>query len=96
MMRFPLLGVLATALLVPLGSACAQDVFVAGVAPWERPADAPKIEGFSKDGAWYAQALEGIEAPYPGSLRFLEDQQRWFTPFTHPGMTGPYDVRGWH
>ena len=27
---------------------------------------------------------------------FLEDQGNWYTPFNHPGMTGRYDIRGWH
>lgn len=42
------------------------------------------------------RALTGGEPPYPASLRFLEDQGAWHTPFTHPGMTGPYDIRRWH
>jgi hypothetical protein len=42
------------------------------------------------------QALHGVSSPFPESLKFLNDQGRWFTPFTHPGMTGPYDLRGWH
>ena len=80
------------------GPACAedQDVFVAGTAPSERPATAPVIEEFDKSGTWYADALGGVSQPYPYSLRFLESQGGWFTPFTKPGMTGPYDIRGWH
>lgn len=42
------------------------------------------------------RALTGVEPPYPASLRFLEDQGAWHTPFIHPGMTGPYDIRRWH
>ena len=34
--------------------------------------------------------------PYPYSLQFLEDQGNWHTPFTHPGMHGRYDIRGWY
>ncbi|OYX43944.1 MAG: hypothetical protein B7Z02_07110 [Rhodobacterales bacterium 32-67-9] len=26
-------------------------------------------------------------------LKFLEDQGAWYTPFTRPGMTGPYKIR---
>ena len=70
--------------------------FIAGVNPSERPAGAPVVTTYEKDGAWYQQALTGISAPYPYSLRFLESQGAWFTPFIHPGMTGPYDIRGWH
>jgi hypothetical protein len=46
--------------------------------------------------AWYAQALTGISQPFPYSLRFLEDQGNWYTPFNRPGMPGRYDIRGWH
>ena len=74
----------------------AQAAGIAGLTPSQRPADAPVITEFSKNGQWYAQALTGIEQPYPASLRFLEDQGAWFTPFIHPGMMGHYDLRGWH
>ena len=70
--------------------------FIAGVVPSERPAGAQVIEVFDKTDAWYAQALTGVSEPYPASLHFLEDQGAWFTPFIHPGMTHPYDIRGWH
>lgn len=82
--------------LLLVGPALADDVFVAGVTPSERPANAPVITETHKDGNWYSSALEGVEKPYPQSLRFLEDQGNWFTPFRKPGMTGPYDIRGWH
>ncbi len=69
---------------------------VAGVKPYERPAHAPAITQVKKNKAWYDQALTGLEPPYPESFRFLEDQGNWYTPFNRPGMTGPYDIRGWH
>lgn len=69
---------------------------VSGVQPDRRPADAPVVTGMAKDARWYRQALTGVDEPYPASLRFLEDQGAWYTPFTRPGMTGPYDLRGWH
>ena len=74
----------------------AAEPFIAGVDPSVRPAGAPVVTTYVKDGAWYQRALTGVSAPYPYSLRFLEDQGAWFTPFIHPGMTGPYDIRGWH
>ncbi|HHC30146.1 MAG TPA: hypothetical protein ENK80_06260 [Rhodobacterales bacterium] len=86
-------------LLIALPQAAAADetsVFIAGVHPSQRPAGAPVIVEMAKDGDWYANALHGVLAPYPASLRFLEDQGAWYTPFIHPGMTGPYDIRGWH
>lgn len=76
--------------------ALADDVFIAGVEPSQRPESAPVITELAKDAAWYALALTGISQPYPASLRFLEDQGAWYNPFTHSGMTGPYDIRNWH
>ena len=80
------------------GAAFAQEQgdYVAGTQPSERPANAPVVESPAKDKSWYADALHGVTQPYPYSLRFLEDQGAWFNPFTKPGMTGPYDIRGWH
>jgi len=69
---------------------------VAGVDPHQRPANAPVITEVQKDHAWYMRALTGVSEPYPASLRFLEDQGNWYTPFNHPGMTEPYDIRNWH
>jgi hypothetical protein len=76
------------------GAACAGSV--AGLAPSARPVNTPAITVFAKDDAWYAHALLGVEPPYPDSLGFLRDQGAWFNPFIHPGMIGPYDLRGWH
>jgi hypothetical protein len=69
---------------------------VAGVSPWQRPAGAPVMTQFEKDASWYSQALHGVTRPYPPSLRFLEDQGAWHTPFNRPGMPPPYDLRGWY
>jgi hypothetical protein len=69
---------------------------VAGLAPDQRPDGAPVITEYHKDGDWYSRALVGIERPFPASLRFLEDQGAWYTPFIRPGMTGRYDIRHWH
>ena len=64
--------------------------------PWQRPAGAPVITEVVRTPAWYGQALTGISQPFPYSLRFLEDQGNWYTPFNRPGMPGRYDIRGWH
>ena len=70
---------------------------IAGMNPDQRPQNAPvMLQGPLKDKSWYENALHGVEAPYPASLRFLEDQGGWYTPFTRSGMTGPYDLRGWY
>ena len=70
--------------------------FVAGMKPDRRPEGAPVVKEYRKDAAWYERALTGIAPPYPYSLKFLEDQGAWYTPFIHPGMLPPYDLRGWH
>ena len=69
--------------------------FVAGLAPYQRPAGAPVIRDLNHDAAWRARALTGIGAPVPASLRFLDDQGAWYTPFNHPGAPGYYDLRQW-
>lgn len=74
----------------------APAAFVAGSTPDRRPERAPHITAFEKTDAWYAMARAGISEPYPLSLKFLDDQGGWFTPFIHPGMTGHFDIRGWH
>jgi hypothetical protein len=80
------------------GSICCQaaDNPIAGTTPWQRPTGAPVITSVDHDSAWFRRALTGISRPYPSSLRFLDDQGNWYTPFNRAGMTGPYDIRGWH
>ncbi len=77
-------------------SAVVAGYSVAGTAPWQRPVDAPFIEFVQHDHKWYEKALVGVDAPYPRSLYFLDNQGNWYTPFTSPGMVGPYDIRKWH
>lgn len=69
---------------------------VAGLEPSKRPINAPVMTQVSRDKAWYQSSLTGVEQPYPRSLHFLDNQGNWYTPFTRPGMTGPYDIRQWH
>ena len=88
------LGVAAVGRGVP---ASAEEGYpIAGTQPWARPAGAPVILEVQKPAGWYTRALTGISQPYPSSLRFLEDQGNWYTPFNRPGMHGRYDIRGWH
>ncbi|MEZ5538314.1 MAG: hypothetical protein R3F02_22130 [Thiolinea sp.] len=99
MCRSLLIQLSKTALLMVAasGGVHADDQFyIAGTIPYERPAGAPVINEFNKNGNWYSTALWGVEKPYPYSLRFLEDQGQWHTPFNHPGMTSRYDIRHWH
>ena len=94
---------LTVAMLVGV-AACGQGAFasteggypMAGIQPSQRPSGAPVIAQVQKGLGWYAQALTGVSQPYPESLRFLEDQGNWYTPFNHPGMPGRYDIRGWY
>ena len=69
---------------------------IAGTQPNARPVGAPVITEVHHDGAWYTQALTGINRPYPNSLKFLENQGNWYTPFNHPGKPDGYDIRGWY
>ena len=79
-----------------LSAAWAEPQYIAGTTPWQRPEGAPVVTEVIKPAGWYVRALTGIDPPYPASLRFLEDQGNWFTPFNRPGMPAPYDIRGWH
>jgi hypothetical protein len=69
---------------------------IAGEKPDARPEGAPRLVSYDKGSDWYTRSLIGVSRPYVLSLRFLEDQGAWYTPFTVPGMTGPYDIRNWH
>ena len=74
----------------------AEELVIGGSSPSERPAEAPTIPQTSKDATLLARGLFGISKPYPPSLLFLKDQGGWYSPFLHPGMHRPYDLRGWH
>ena len=79
----------------PAADAAAEGPYIAGLAPYQRPAGAPVITEFSPSDGWRAQMLHGVAEPVPSQLG-VEDQGAWYTPFNHPGMTGPYDLRQWH
>jgi hypothetical protein len=98
MSQTPLMTLLFAGAALGLPSlATADDGYpVAGTEPSKRPLGAPVIQSVQKDSDWYNRALTGISQPYPKSLSFLEDQGNWYTPFNRPGMTDPYDIRGWH
>lgn len=98
-MRWPAkveVSAITVAVFVGFQSLAATCAPIAGSNPSQRPADAPVITAFAKTGAWYVFALRGVIPPYPMSLRFLESQGAWFSPFLHAGMSGPYDIRGLH
>jgi hypothetical protein len=79
-----------------VASAWAGDYPIAGLAPYQRPQGAPAIASERNVEKTQAAGLYGISSPIPRSLGFLTSQGAWYTPFIHPGMTGRYDLRGWH
>ncbi len=79
-----------------LPALAAEPYPVSGLVPYERPKDAPVIRAFDATPDWRKKALTGVAEPYPAGLDFLNSQGAWYTPFTRPGMTSPYDLRGWH
>lgn len=70
--------------------------YVAGMAPHQRPANAPAIREFRQTPEWRQTALRGVSEPVPTSLKFLNDQGAWYTPFDRAGMPGYYDLRQMH
>jgi len=91
-----MLGLAAGLSFSSIANGATDNLFIAGLNPGQRPANAPVITEVFKNQAWYARALTGVSQPYPYSLHFLDDQGNWYTPFNRPGMTGYYDIRGWH
>jgi hypothetical protein len=88
------LAAMACATMLPPAAAAAP---VAGLVPYQRPADAPVIKEFARSDAWRTRALRGVSQPRPESvLRFLDNQGAWYTPFNHAGMPGYYDLRQLH
>lgn len=99
MRRTDLAIVAATAVLLASTSVFAQQSQqppIAGTTPDRRPEGAPVVQESGLTMFGLAMALRGISQPIPPNLDFLDDQGAWFTPFTHPGMTGRYDIRGMH
>ena len=43
-----------------------------------------------------ARWLRGVSAPHPGNVDTIAATGRWWVPLRGPGMTPPYDPRGWH
>ncbi|MBL8490772.1 MAG: hypothetical protein JNM82_08340 [Rhodocyclaceae bacterium] len=43
------------------------------------------------------RGMKGVEGPVPASVEaMVRDQGEWYSPFSRAGMSGPYDLRGWH
>ena len=80
----------ATAAAQPAG------VPVAGLRPYERPEGAPRqaepTATPEQMGCW----LRGVSQPHPGNVESIAGTGHWWVPLRGPGMTPPYDPRGWH
>jgi hypothetical protein len=85
----------ATLALGLAGTARGAD-FVAGSAPAQRPVNAPAIKRHQITPETLGKRLHGIADPLPPNVVDAALAGAWFMPLAHPGMTGPYDLRGWH
>lgn len=86
----------AMAVLLALGVPAQAQTYIAGAQPDRRPEGAPVITKFQAPKGWPKSGLRGVSDPVPPSLRFIDDQGGWYTPFTRPGMTGRFDIRKLH
>ena len=85
-----------TPLALAAGPADAPRPFVAGLQPDRRPAGAPVLSEQVLDAATRERRLHGVAKPWPGNVGQIAETGNWFVPLRHAGMTGPYDIRGWH
>lgn len=70
------------------------DYPVAGLNPSKRPVGAPVLASAPEISSI---ALSGLALPVPATITtWLQDQGAWYSPFTHPGIPGRYDLRQWH
>ena len=74
----------------------AQSGFVPGLQPDRRPPGAPVITEATFTPEQMARFLRGIEGQPPGNVTAIVATGQWYVPMRHPGMTPPYDLRGWH
>jgi hypothetical protein len=84
-------------LLATAGSAAAQAPgHIAGLQPDRRPDGAPQVTPSDLTAEQLSRALHGIEGQSPGNVETVAATGRWWVPLRGPGMTPPYDPRGWH
>lgn len=91
--RFVSWAGVAAAAVVMAAAADAVARPVAGLEPALRPAGAPVVRQSARTPDQTAQSTLGIVTPLPAGLGFLKDQGAWYSPFSAPGMSGPYDLR---
>jgi len=71
--------------------------YVAGLHPDRRPDAAPPAPTeATRTPQEVERALHGVEKPVPGNVESIAATGHWWVPLRQPGMTGPYDLRGWH
>lgn len=76
--------------------ASASAGFIAGLQPDRRPEQAPRKQARTVDDKLIARWMSGVSQPWPGNVEQIARNGDWWVPLRHPGMTGPYDIRGWH
>jgi hypothetical protein len=69
--------------------------FIAGTTPDRRPVDAPVVTQHVVDASSLQRHLRGVVAPAPANVVDAARSGPWFMPLRSPGMTPPYDIRGW-
>lgn len=91
------ISLFAFALVAAASSSLAQAPgFVAGLHPDRRPDGAPQVAQQPADPQALARSLRGIEGQPPGNVEAIAATGAWWVPLRGPGMTPPYDPRGWH
>ena len=70
--------------------------YVAGVHPHQRPDGAPRLTEDVRTPEQLKRELHGVEKPVPGNVESIAATGNWWVPLRQPGMTKPYDPRGWH
>jgi len=71
--------------------------YVAGLHPDRRPdAAPPQPSEVMRTPEQVERALHGVEKPVPGNVESIAATGSWWVPLRQPGMSGPYDIRGWH
>lgn len=73
-----------------------SDGFIGGSTPSQRPANAPTVTQFQISPEALGRRLHGVTDPLPNNVVEAALAGPWYMPLAHPGMTPPYDIRGWH
>lgn len=96
MFRLPATRTPIAAILLGSTVAFAAPGFVAGLVPDQRPAGTPVKADSPPTSEQMARYLKGVEGTPPGNVTHIVGTGNWWVPMRHPGMTPPYDPRGWH